>query len=46
MEVEQKAFEEIKNIAAEEKMLSFPIFEIPFDVCTDASDHQLRVVVL
>ena len=45
MEVEQKAFEEIKNIAAKEKMLVFPISEIRFDVCTDASDHQLRVVL-
>ena len=45
-DVEQKAFEEIKNHITAESLLIYPDFNIPFDVYTDASDRQLGAVIL
>jgi hypothetical protein len=43
---EQKAFDEIKNHISAESLLTYPNFDIPFDVYTDASDRQLGAVIL
>ena len=43
---EQKAFEEIKNHITAESLLTYPNFNKPFDVYTDASDRQLGAVIL
>ena len=45
-DVEQKAFEEIKEHISSESLLTYPNFDIPFDVYTDASDRQLGAVIL
>lgn len=45
-DVEQKAFEEIKNHISSESLLTYPNFDLPFDVYTDASDRQLGAVIL
>lgn len=43
---EQKAFEETKNHITSESLLTYPNFDLPFDVYTDASDRQLGAVIL
>ena len=43
---EQKAFEEIKNHITAESLLTYPNFNKPFDVYTDASDRQLGAIIL
>jgi len=43
---EQQAFEEIKNHITAESLLTYPNFNKPFDVYTDASDRQLGAVIL
>ena len=45
-DVEQKAFDEIKEHISSESLLTHPDFNKPFDVYTDASDRQLGAVIL
>ena len=40
----KKEFKDIKNIVDGKTMLLFPIYNVPFDVHTDASDFQTGVV--
>ena len=44
-EVEQKAFEEIKSKLSKQTLLTYPDFNKPFDIHTDASDTQLGAVI-
>ena len=44
-DVEQKAFDEIKQKITQDTMLRFPDFNKPFDVHTDASDTQIGAVI-
>ena len=44
--VEQNAFDEIKRVMSTETLLSYPQFDKPFIVHTDASDTQLGAVIL
>ena len=44
-ERQQKAFEMTKKIISREAMLTFPNFNIPFDIHTDASHTQLGAVI-
>lgn len=44
-EVEQKAFDEIKRKITKDTMLTYPNFNKPFDVHTDASDKQIGAVI-
>jgi hypothetical protein len=43
--VEQKAFEDFKQIAAHETLLAFPDPSQPFHIFTDASDYQLGSII-
>ena len=43
--VEQKAFEDMKKVITKETMLTYPNFNKPFDIHTDASDVQLGAVI-
>ena len=43
--VEQKAFEDMKKVITKETMLTYPDFNKPFDIHTDASDVQLGAVI-
>ena len=40
-----KAFQTIKRILSKEVLLSYPDFNLPFDIHTDASDVQLGAVI-
>jgi hypothetical protein len=44
----QQAFEKIKKVIGMEVLLFYPDFNQPvlFDLYTDASDHQLRAVIM
>ena len=44
-DVEQKAFDEIKKLVARETLLTFPDFNKPFEVHTDASHLALGAVI-
>ena len=44
-EVHQKSFDKMKQIIARKVMLSFPQFDKPFHIHTDASDQQLGAVI-
>ena len=44
-EMEQKAFDKMKDILSKEVMLSYPDFNKPFTVHTDASDKQIGAVI-
>ena len=44
-EVEQKAFDTMKKILAHETILSYPNFNQPFHIHTDASKTQLGAVI-
>jgi hypothetical protein len=43
--VHQKAFDDMKRIMARETLLAYPNFNLPFDIHTDASHHQLGAVI-
>ena len=43
--VEQKAFNEINCTFAQDTILAYPYFNKPFQIHTDASNHQLGVVI-
>ena len=43
--VEQMAFDKIKQIVGCETLLSYPDFNLPFEIHTDASHTQLGVVI-
>ena len=43
--VEQTAFENIKTILSKEVLLSYPDFNLPFEIHTDASKIQLGAVI-
>ena len=43
--VEQKAFDNMKAITSKETLLSYPDFNKPFNIHTDASDAQLGAVI-
>ena len=45
-EIEQKAFEQIKDLISAEVMLTFPDFNSCFHIYTDASDLQLGAVIM
>ena len=40
---EQKAFEEVKHMVAQEAILAYPDFNQEFHIYADASDYQLEV---
>ena len=42
----QKMFEAIKNVFLRKTLLSYPDFNQPFDIHTDASDFQLGAVII
>ena len=42
----QKMFEAIKNVFLRKTLLSYPDFNQPFDIHTDASDLQLGAVII
>eukprot|EP00957_Ditylum_brightwellii_P096503 7349583-Ditylum_brightwellii.AAC.1 len=42
---EQKAFEYIKKTVAKNTLLIYPDFNKPFEIHTDASQHQLGVTI-
>jgi hypothetical protein len=42
--VHQEAFDKIKQVITNDVMLSFPDFNKPFEIHTDASDFQLGAV--
>jgi RNase H-like domain found in reverse transcriptase len=42
----QKSFEDIKKIGAQEVLLNYPNFSIPFNIYTDASEKQLGAVIM
>jgi RNase H-like domain found in reverse transcriptase len=42
----QLAFDKIKKVMETEGLLSYPDFEKPFHIYTDASDHQLGSVIM
>ena len=42
----QLAFDKIKKVIETEVLLSYPDFEKPFHIYTDASDHQLGEVIM
>ena len=44
--VHQDAFDTIKQIITDDVMLSFPDFNKPFEIHTDASDYQLGAVIM
>ena len=44
-EKHQKAFDSVKKIISRETLLSYPNFNEPFDIHTDASDLQLGAVI-
>jgi hypothetical protein len=44
-DVEQKAFDAMKRIISRETLLSYPNFNLPFDIHTDASQIQLGAVI-
>jgi hypothetical protein len=44
-EVEQEAFENIKKIISKEVLLSYPNFNLPFEIHTDASKTALGAVI-
>ena len=45
-QIHQDAFEKIKQIITDNVMLSFPDFNKPFEIHTDASDYQLGSVIM
>jgi hypothetical protein len=44
--VHQEAFDKIKQVITNDVMLSFPDFNKPFEIHTDASDFQLGAVIM
>jgi len=42
----QKAFDEMKRLVSKEVLLSYPTFDQPFEVYTDASKYQLGAVIV
>jgi hypothetical protein len=42
----QLAFTKIKKVVETEVILAYPDFDKPFHIYTDASDHQLRAVIM
>ncbi len=44
-DVEQNAFDKMKNIISHETLLAYPNFNKPFDIHTDASHQQLGSVI-
>ena len=42
----QQDFDKIKKVIETEVLLSYPDFEKPFHIYTDASDHQLGAVIM
>ena len=44
-DVHQKAFDDIKKVISREVLLTYPNFNKPFEIHTDASDYQLGSVV-
>ena len=45
-QIHQEAFDKIKQAITDEVMLSFPDFNKPFEIHTDASDYQLGSVIM
>ena len=46
LSIHQQAFEKIKKVIGTEVLLSYPDFNKPFQIYTDASDHQLGAVIM
>ena len=44
-DVKQKAFDKIKQIVGHETLLSYPDFNLPFEIHTNVSHTQLGVVI-
>ena len=45
-DIEQKAFEMIKQVVSQQVLLTYPNFNIPFHIYTDASKYQLGSVIM
>ena len=43
--IEQKTFDAIKKVVAKETLLTYPDFNLPFELHTNASDNQLGAVI-
>ena len=43
---QQQAFKEMKRVISQETLLTFPDFEKPFHIYTDASNYQLGAVIM
>ncbi|OWY95960.1 LOW QUALITY PROTEIN: hypothetical protein PHMEG_00033895 [Phytophthora megakarya] len=44
--VEQRTFEQVKEMVAKQVLLQYPDYNLPFEVYTDASAHQLGGVIM
>jgi RNase H-like domain found in reverse transcriptase len=44
--VHKEAYEEVKWVISKETLLSFPNFNKPFHMCTDASNYQLGSIIM
>ena len=43
---QQESFDEVKAILAADAINAYPDYNLPFDICTDASDYQLGAAIL
>ena len=42
----QKAFDEMKAIIATDVLLAYPNHNLPFEICTEASDYEMGAAII